>query len=181
MVRRRLLRPVAGKSATAWFRTTASPLSTGSTEFVSGCVIALRQSAVREVGLFDEDLFLCYDDVDLSRRLRAAGWALHIVVEARAVHRRRAYSDPDRQLGPVALRYTMATRTRYVRGQRSGLQLVSALAFTPLMALRFAALVVAARDPMFGHQLLPLLQGTLEGFTQPAVRGSGVAAPADLA
>jgi hypothetical protein len=41
-----------------------------------GCAVALRTSAGREVGWFDEDFFLYYEDTDLSWRLRAAGWAI---------------------------------------------------------------------------------------------------------
>jgi glycosyltransferase involved in cell wall biosynthesis len=38
--------------------------------------VALRTSAGREVGWFDDDFFLYYEDTDLSWRLRAAGWAI---------------------------------------------------------------------------------------------------------
>ena len=41
-----------------------------------GCAVALRTSAGRAVGWFDEDFFLYYEDTDLSWRLRAAGWAV---------------------------------------------------------------------------------------------------------
>jgi len=41
-----------------------------------GCAVALRTSAGREVGWFDDDFFLYYEDTDLSWRLRAAGWAI---------------------------------------------------------------------------------------------------------
>ncbi len=35
-----------------------------------------RTAAVRDVGLLDEDFFLYYEDVDLSWRLRLAGWSV---------------------------------------------------------------------------------------------------------
>ena len=41
-----------------------------------GCAVALRTSAGRAVGWFDEHFFLYYEDTDLSWRLRAAGWAI---------------------------------------------------------------------------------------------------------
>jgi hypothetical protein len=41
-----------------------------------GCAVALRTSAGRAVGWFDEDFFLYYEDTDLSWRLRAAGWSI---------------------------------------------------------------------------------------------------------
>jgi GT2 family glycosyltransferase len=41
-----------------------------------GCAVALRTQAGRELGWFDEDFFLYYEDTDLSWRLRAAGWTI---------------------------------------------------------------------------------------------------------
>ena len=41
-----------------------------------GCAVAFRTAAGREVGWFDEDFFLYYEDTDLSWRLRAAGWGI---------------------------------------------------------------------------------------------------------
>ena len=41
-----------------------------------GCAVAFRTSAGAEVGWFDEDFFLYYEDTDLSWRLRAAGWGI---------------------------------------------------------------------------------------------------------
>ncbi len=38
--------------------------------------MALRTAAGREVGWFDDDFFLYYEDTDLSWRLRARGWAI---------------------------------------------------------------------------------------------------------
>jgi GT2 family glycosyltransferase len=39
-----------------------------------GGACALRRSALMQVGCFDEDLFMYYDDVDLAWRLQLAGW-----------------------------------------------------------------------------------------------------------
>jgi GT2 family glycosyltransferase len=57
-----------------------------------GAAAALRIEALKVVGLFDEDLFLYYEDTDLSWRLRAAGWS--VIYEPGAVARHRhAYSS----------------------------------------------------------------------------------------
>ncbi|HEX7612504.1 MAG TPA: glycosyltransferase family 2 protein [Candidatus Limnocylindrales bacterium] len=57
-----------------------------STGFVSGCAIFLRTRALAEVGMFWERLFLYWEDVELSFRLRAAGWRLAIAPAARIRH-----------------------------------------------------------------------------------------------
>ncbi len=51
----------------------------------AACLL-LRRSALEQVGLFDEELWLFYNDVDLARRLRAAGWKTRYLAEATVVH-----------------------------------------------------------------------------------------------
>ena len=47
-------------------------------EVFSGCGngMALRAAAGRQVGWFDDDFFMYYEDTDLSWRLRARGWSI---------------------------------------------------------------------------------------------------------
>lgn len=56
-----------------------------------GCA-ALRRDAATAVGGFDPDLFLYYEDTDLSWRLRRAGWEVVHVPDAVTVHRHAASS-----------------------------------------------------------------------------------------
>jgi len=49
-------------------------------------VLLLRREVLEQVGLFDEELWLFYNDVDLAKRLKAAGWRTHYLAEARVVH-----------------------------------------------------------------------------------------------
>lgn len=49
-------------------------------------VLLLRKSVLDAVGLFDEELWLFYNDVDLARRIRAAGWRTHYLAEATVLH-----------------------------------------------------------------------------------------------
>lgn len=51
----------------------------------SACML-LRRSAVEEVGLMDERIFLYMDDVDLCTRVRDAGWTVWHRADVRAVH-----------------------------------------------------------------------------------------------
>jgi len=53
----------------------------------------LRRVAVEAVGGFDANLFLYYEDTDLSWRLRAHGWQIRYVPAARAEHLHAASSD----------------------------------------------------------------------------------------
>jgi GT2 family glycosyltransferase len=74
-----------------------APLGTESTDpdvfgFCGGAAL-LRASALREVGGFDADLFLYYEDTDVSWRLRAAGWTVRYAPEAVGHHLHAASSD----------------------------------------------------------------------------------------
>lgn len=56
------------------------------TEFVTGCCVALRMSALEAVGLFDERYFLYLEDLDLSCRLLRHTWSLRYEPRARVWH-----------------------------------------------------------------------------------------------
>jgi GT2 family glycosyltransferase len=44
--------------------------------WATGCCLLVRRDCWRQLGGFDEDYFLYYEDVDLCRRARAAGWSV---------------------------------------------------------------------------------------------------------
>ena len=46
-----------------------------------------RRAMLDQVGLFDEDYFACYEDIDLAWRAQRAGWRCLYVPSARVVHR----------------------------------------------------------------------------------------------
>jgi GT2 family glycosyltransferase len=52
----------------------------------SGGASLYRVSMLMSIGLFDEDFFAYYEDVDLSFRARLAGWKVAYVPSARAFH-----------------------------------------------------------------------------------------------
>jgi N-acetylglucosaminyl-diphospho-decaprenol L-rhamnosyltransferase len=52
----------------------------------SGAAAAYRRSALEDVGLFDERIFIYYEDVELALRLRAAGWRCAVAPKAICVH-----------------------------------------------------------------------------------------------
>jgi N-acetylglucosaminyl-diphospho-decaprenol L-rhamnosyltransferase len=66
-------------------------------EFLQGSVMLLRRAAMAEVGGFDERFFLFSEEVDLSFRLRAAGWSIMLFPGATFVHLggQSSSADPD--------------------------------------------------------------------------------------
>lgn len=55
-------------------------------DWVSGSSMMVRRQVFESVGLFDEGYFLYYDEVDLCRRARSAGWEVWYVPRSRIVH-----------------------------------------------------------------------------------------------
>ncbi|MBT8424399.1 MAG: glycosyltransferase family 2 protein [Silicimonas sp.] len=58
----------------------------GAVDWVSGAAVMFRFRALEEIGFFDPGFFLYYEEVDLMRRLRAAGWRVLHVPEAQVMH-----------------------------------------------------------------------------------------------
>ena len=55
-------------------------------DWVTGAVLMVRRAAIENVGLLDESYFLYWEDLDWCYRMRQAGWTVHLVAEARAIH-----------------------------------------------------------------------------------------------
>lgn len=53
---------------------------------VSGAAMFLRARTLKEIGLFDEDYFLCFEDLDLCLRGREKGWKVTTVPQAKVYH-----------------------------------------------------------------------------------------------
>jgi len=56
------------------------------TEWISGGCMAVRREVFEAAGLFDEDYFLYYEEVDFLRAARRAGWPTWYVPASRIVH-----------------------------------------------------------------------------------------------
>ena len=63
--------------------------------WVSSAVMALRRSALDDVGLLDESIFVYMDDVDLCDRLARRGWTTWYAADTTAVHFMGASSVRD--------------------------------------------------------------------------------------
>ena len=67
-------------------------------DWASGACLLLRASAIKAVGGFDERYFLYWEDADLCRRLRAAGYSTRYVPAAEVVHSQGRSSRTARAL-----------------------------------------------------------------------------------
>jgi GT2 family glycosyltransferase len=56
-------------------------------EWVSGCAVLVRMTAVAVVGGFDDRFFLTWEDVDWCVRMRRQGWGVSVLRDARIYHK----------------------------------------------------------------------------------------------
>lgn len=68
-------------------------------DWLQGSCLMIRRKALEEVGLFDERFFLYFEDVDLCKRMKDAGWKVTFYGEAEiAHHHRRGSATPFSRL-----------------------------------------------------------------------------------
>lgn len=67
-------------------RTWADPAAPAEVDWVPGAFAIMPSSAMRALGGFDERFFLYYEEVDLCRRLRHAGWQVWYRPEIKVYH-----------------------------------------------------------------------------------------------
>ncbi|RQS70139.1 glycosyltransferase [Burkholderia sp. Bp8963] len=84
------------------------------TDWMTGAAVVFRREAYAQAGGFEPRIFMYGEDVDLSWRLRAAGWTLSYVPKAVAVH--RTYATPG-EVKPLQLvggiQASLQLRTRF--------------------------------------------------------------------
>jgi N-acetylglucosaminyl-diphospho-decaprenol L-rhamnosyltransferase len=69
-------------------------------DWVTGCCLLVRRECFDQLGGFDRNFFLYYEDVDLCRRARARGWSVWYEPRIRLVHHWPLHTRPV----PAALR-----------------------------------------------------------------------------
>jgi GT2 family glycosyltransferase len=69
-----------------WYLPTWGHSRARAVPYVLGAALCIRRAAFEEVGGFDPEFFLFYEEVDLCLRLRRAGWQVHFAPVTTVVH-----------------------------------------------------------------------------------------------
>lgn len=109
-------------------------------DHVIGAFYLVRRRLFETLGGFDERFFVYLEDLDLSLRIRQAGWLSHYMAEAQAFH---AGGGASRQVKAQRLFYSLRSRLQYAAKHcsRGGALAVAAatLLLEPMCRLLFAA------------------------------------------
>ncbi len=62
------------------------PQETAQVDWVVGCSVLIRAEVLRDIGTFDETFFLYFEETDLCRRAKNAGWETWYLPAARVLH-----------------------------------------------------------------------------------------------
>jgi GT2 family glycosyltransferase len=103
--------------------------------YASGAAVLYRADALREVGLFDEELFLYHEDLDLGWRLRLAGYGNVLAPHSLAYH----HYEFSRSIA----KYYYMERNRYVVLLKN-LRLWTLVLLAPFLLVSEVALFLAS-------------------------------------
>lgn len=92
--------------------------------WATGCAVLMRSTLIRDLAGFDDRFFLSVEDVDLSLRVRKAGYQLAAVPSARIYHK---VGGQRRNLSPVLHYYAVRNSLLLARLHAGGAYLSAAL------------------------------------------------------
>ena len=106
-------------------RTWADPFEAAQVDWVGGAYMIVRRAALEEVGYFDERFFLYCEEIDLCRRIRAAGfevwfWPDVVVSHVGGASTKTVLKD-DYRPGAQVVSWRMRSELLYFRKYHSGL------------------------------------------------------------
>lgn len=113
--------------------------------FVSGAALAIRREAWDAVDGFEDTYFLYGEDLDLSLRLRLAGWEVGLVPQARVAH--------DYEFTKGAYKWFLLERNRWWTVLGTYPAPLLAILLPALLATEGALLVAAARGGWLREKL----------------------------
>lgn len=144
-----------------WVVAQPLPDRTCEVDWVSGSSMMVRRSAFESAGLFDEDFFLYYEEIDLCRRVRDAGQKVFYVHDTGVDHVERASTGLafDRRL-PA---YWFDSRRHYYRKNHGTAYFVAAnLAWSAGASIdRVRRAIVGGARPDRPHMLRDMLGHTI--------------------
>ncbi len=80
------------------FPAAQKPSGPTTVDWVSGACMTLRRRTLEEIGIFDERFFMYFEDADLCRRAREAGWLVYYLPQVEVLHHSGASTHKRRYI-----------------------------------------------------------------------------------
>jgi N-acetylglucosaminyl-diphospho-decaprenol L-rhamnosyltransferase len=130
---------------------------TSQVDWVSGAAVMLRMSVLQDVGVFDPEFFLYYEEVDLMHQLARSGWQTWHVAEALVLHSEGAATgvksgQPERRRLPAYWYHSWQYYMRKNHGRT--LALIACLAWGSGAILNHGIALLRNRAPAAPPRLL---------------------------
>jgi GT2 family glycosyltransferase len=109
--------------------------------YANGASILLRSSVIKRIGLFDKELFILQDDVDLSWRTRLCGYEIGLVPTSICFHKSNASMPPL----PFLAYYEFRNRIRVLIKNYSSSNIVKRAALA-IAIIEFDSLVLSIKS-----------------------------------
>jgi GT2 family glycosyltransferase len=108
-------------------------------DWATGCALLMRSDALRQTGLFDESFFGNGEDLDLSLRLREAGYKIWFAPKAKLWHKEGV--DYRKNAGEYLRKFTGTRNLLHI--MRKHARAIQWFSFLPNFLLRYAGFYIA--------------------------------------
>lgn len=116
---------LASRAMERWRIWMPPPQRSCQVDWVSGASVMIRVAVLEQVGMFDENFFLYFEETDLCLRALQAGWPTYYVLEAEAEHIGQVSTQFKDHARPRAS-YWFESRRYYLRKHHGPLKLWTA-------------------------------------------------------
>ena len=136
-------------------------------DWISGCALMIRSSVLRETGLFNEKYFAYYEDVDLSLRIKKAGYNLMLIPTSVIYHigggssnttvkRKEGFQSPEVHY------YNTRNHAWIIRSWLKWYEMPSAILYHALYSISLACYFLLR---FRWNKLMAVAKGFLHGFS----------------
>lgn len=99
---RMVLQKVSLTKNKPWLNANYLPLQSRDIDWVSGAAMMVNADIFRQVGSFNEEYFLYYEDIDLCQKFNANNYKVRFIKEAKIIHYEGASSSSEKSKKQIA-------------------------------------------------------------------------------
>ncbi len=151
-----------------WKKSTPTSEIIKQPDWLTGCALMVRNDVIRQVGLLDESLFIYYDDLDYSFRIKNAGHQLvyhpgSVIYHIAGASHRSEKKGKEGFISPMVHYYLTRNRIWFIKKYLSPFyQFTALMIFAPYLAAMLGYFLMRRRTEKFKKTW----QAVREGFSK---------------